>query len=71
MKKPCLKPSMNVGASTCIVLSVAALKNRGKITGGCVLWCSARMALIEPVPMPRISMWKFGVQKQIPESRLL
>jgi hypothetical protein len=24
---------MSVGASTCIVLSVAALKNRGKITG--------------------------------------
>ncbi len=24
---------MNIGASACIVLSVAALKNRGKITG--------------------------------------
>jgi hypothetical protein len=33
MTKPCLKPSMNVGASICIVLSVVALKNRGKITG--------------------------------------
>jgi hypothetical protein len=36
MKKPCVRPSTTVGACTCIVLSVAALKNRGKITGGVV-----------------------------------